>query len=362
MVPGRIASSVLQRQVRHVAVVNPSTADGLTAQVYQQVADEMRIVVPPALLHSASPDVLAAYWAITREPLFPAGEVTRTVKEAVAAAVSVANVCPYCADMHTVGLYDLTGERDAEAIALDRLDEIGDPALRDFVAWAREAHRPDGPPLPAGVTAAQRAELVGVVVGFHYLSRMVNVFLSNFLLPPGLGPRPRRRLKQGLSRVLRPVVRGDFAPGRANRLLDPAPPRADTAWAAGSPLITDTATRTFRIFEAAGARSLDPAVRRLVLGVLDDWNGADTGLSTGWSTDLVAGLPTPQRAAGRLVLLTALASYQVDAEVVQEFRRHFPHDATLIDAGAWASFATARRIGIRHDRDGATVPSPTKDG
>ncbi|WP_083449153.1 MULTISPECIES: carboxymuconolactone decarboxylase [Actinoplanes] len=320
----------------------------------------MRIVVPPALLHSPSPDVLAAYWAICREPLTPAGVAGRTVKEAVAAAVAVATICPYCADMHTVGLYELSGERDAEAIAQDRPAEIGDDRLRGIVEWARSAHLADGPPLPAGVSAAERAELVGVVVGFHYLSRMVNVFLSSFLLPPGLGPRSRRRLKQGLSRVLRPTVRGEHPAGLANGLLAPAARRPDAGWAAGNPVIADATARAYRTFESAGARSLDPEVRRLVLARLDRWDGEDTGLSTRWCEDLIDGLAPPLRPAARLALLTALASYQVGAEVVEEFRERHPADGTLIDVTAWASFAAARRIGIRHDRAAAVPASPIR--
>jgi len=358
MVAGRIASSVVQKHVKHVGVVAAEEAQGLVRDVYLQVAEEMRIVVPPALLHSSSPEVLAAYWAIVREPLAPAGRVSRTVKEAVAGAVSVANICPYCADMHTVGLYELAGERDAEAIGQDRPAEIGDAPLRRIVEWARAAHLADGPPLPAEVSAAERAELVGVAVGFHYLSRMVNVFLSSFLLPPGLGPRSRRRLKQGLSRVLRSTLRGAPAPGRANGLLDPAPPRPDAGWAAGNPVIADAVARAYRTFEAAGSRSLDTRVRRLVLARLDRWEGEETGLSTRWCEDLIADLPAPQRAAARLALLTALASYQVDAEVVGEFRAHHRADSTLIDATAWSSFAAARRIGVRHDRP-PTRPSGT---
>ncbi|MFG1651586.1 carboxymuconolactone decarboxylase family protein [Micromonospora sp. NPDC049275] len=325
-----------------------TTARGLVGAVYRQVAEEYQIVVPPALLHSPSADVLAAYWAITREPLLPAGVVDRAVKEAVAATVSVANTCPYCADLHVAGLFELSDERDAEAIAADRPDEIDDIRTRRIVQWARGAHRSDGPPLPPELSDVERAELVGVVVGFHYLSRVVNVFLANSLLPQGLGPRARRRLNQGLGRVLRPTLRGQHVAGRATRLLDTASPTSDVSWASGSPRIADAMTRSYRVFEVAGERSLDPAVRRLVLARLDGWAGEDAGLSTSWCEELIESLAAPQRAAARLALLSAFASYRVGPEVVEEFRRNHPADATLVDVAAWASFAAARRIGVRH--------------
>lgn len=347
MVAGRVASSVAQRQVKYVTPVSVGQATGLVARVYAQVAEEMRLVVPPTLLHSPSPDVLAAFWALSREPVV-AGGLGRAEKEAAAAAVSIANICPYCAEMHTVGMYDLSGEHDAEALAADRIEEISDPVVRDIAAWARSAHLLDErAPLPAGLTAAQQTELVGVVVAYHYVARMVNVFLSNFLLPPGLGPRSRRRFKQGLSRVLRPTLRDPRESGRAVALLPLADPADAPVWAQGDEVVARAVAAVDRVFEAAGERSLSPAVRALVRDRLAQWRGEDTGLSTAWCERLVADLPPADAAAGRLALLTTFASYQVDADVVREFQDHHPDASTLVDAAAWASYAAASVIGAR---------------
>lgn len=347
MVVSRVASSVVQRQVKYVTPVSVSDASGVVAEVYAQVAAEMRLVVPPAQLHSPSPDVLAAYWMLTREPLVGAA-VHRAEKEAVAAAVSVANICPYCVEMHTVGMYDLSGEHEAEAVAGDRVETMTDPALRAMTAWARTAHQlDDAAPEPTGLSAAERAELIGVAVAFHYVSRVVNVFLSNFLLPPGLGPRSRRRMKQGISRLLRPTLRTPRAAGRSVGLLAAAPPPAGVTWAAGNDDVAAAVARSYRAFELAGARSLPDGVRRLVLDRLEAWRGEDTGLSTAWCEELIADLPAHERPAGRLALLTAMSSYQVDEGVIGEFRRIDPSDAGLVDAVAWSAFAASRLIGNR---------------
>jgi AhpD family alkylhydroperoxidase len=348
MLAARLAASVVQRQVRYVTSTPVGEARGLVAEVYDQVADEMRIVVPPALLHSPAPDLLAAYWMLHREPLIAGGRVPRSTKEAVAAAVSVANICPYCVDMHSTALYDLGTEDDAEALVADRLADVADAGTRTVAAWARHAHLGDGTGTPAPFPEAYRAELVGVVVGFHYLTRMVNVFLASFLLPPRFGPVARRRFKRGVSRVLRPMLHGSFAPGRAVPLLPDAPLPADAAWAAGAPAVAAAVARSFAAFEAAGARALPEPVRRLVSARLDAWHGEETGLRRAWCEELIAGLPPAQQSAGRLALLTALASYQVDEETVAEFRRYHDSDATLVEAAAWASYRAARRVGSWH--------------
>jgi hypothetical protein len=262
--------------------------------------------------------------------------------------VSVANICPYCVEMHSVSLYDLSTEQDAEAVAADRAGEMADPRLREVSLWARTAHELDSRvPLPAEPDSAAAAELIGVVVGLHYLGRMVNVFLSNFLLPPGLGPRARRRFKHGVSRVMRPTLRTYREPGRSLDLLPDAPLPAGAGWAAASPSVAGAVARAYRTFDEAGVRSLSPAVRAMVLGRLDRWRGEETGLSTQWCEEMILDLPGPDRSAGRLALLTALASYQVDEDVIELYRRDHPGDPALLDATAWASFAAARTIGAR---------------
>lgn len=69
------------------------------------------------------------------------------------------------------------------------------------------------------------------------------------------------------------------------------------------------------------------------------------GLSRRWVEDAVVKVREEHRTAARLALLTALASYQVDASVVEGFQAHYPHDAQVIAVTAWASFTAARRVG-----------------
>jgi alkylhydroperoxidase family enzyme len=349
MLGERIAASVAQRQVKYLTPVPPQAATGLVARVYAQVADESRIVAPPALAHSPAPRTLAAYWMLMREPLVATGLVDRLAKEAVASAVSVGTICPYCVDMHSTGMYDLSTEHDAEAIARDRADEVDDPRLRALAAWGRTAHLPDtASPDTAPFPEEHRPELVGVVVSFHYLTRMVNVFLSSFLLPPRLGPTARRRFKQGIGRVLAPTLRAYREPGRSLPLLPDAAPPPEAAWAAASPTVSAAVARSYAAFEEAGVRSVPAGVRDLVLRRLSRWRGEETGLRRDWCEDLLLELPDEQRAAARLALLTALASYQVDEEVVDECRRCGADDVALVETAAWASFVAARQVGMWH--------------
>ena len=61
--------------------------------------------------------------------------------------------------------------------------------------------------------------------------------------------------------------------------------------------------------------------------------------------DLTTGLPEAHRPAGRLALLVAFASYQVDEKVIDGCRQAGADDATLVELCAWAAMAAARRAG-----------------
>jgi hypothetical protein len=57
----------------------------------------------------------------------------------------------------------------------------------------------------------------------------------------------------------------------------------------------------------------------------------------------VGKLSERERDVGRLALLTALASYEVDEAVVGRFRQQQGSDKALVEVTAWASMLAARR-------------------
>ena len=85
-------------------------------------------------------------------------------------------------------------------------------------------------------------------------------------------------------------------------------------------------------------------MRELVSDRVTRWNGVPPGPGRAWVEEAVAPLSNEQQPAARLALLTALASYQVDEKVVNDFRKHRPSDSDLVNATAWASYTAAKRI------------------
>lgn len=337
----RLARRAALAHVEHVTPTDPSTATGLVQEVYRQVERDFGMLAPPIALHSPAPTVLAAAWAMLHESLLVTGTTPRATKEAVATAVSAANACPYCIDIHGATLSGLDGGADSAAIAADRLGDVNDPQLRDIVQWARRPALDAVVPFPA----AQLPEIGSVAVVFHYINRMVSVFLRSSPLPP-LPGRARRGAKWMAGRVMSSLSHRPVPAGAALELLPPATVPLDLAWA-GTTRIAEAFARAGSAIEDAAASVVPERVQDLVRARLADWDGTPPGLSASWVDAALARVPDDELPAGRLAMLTALSAYQVGDAAVASFKRHDPRDGSLVTVVSWAAHTAARSIGAR---------------
>lgn len=340
----RVSGIAAYQGVRYVRPVAPRSARGLVADVYAQIEQEYGAVAPPFGLHSPSPANLAGGWAIVRETLVAKGVVSRRAKEAVAAAVSRTNECPYCEDVHTTYLHAFAERKLAEAIVEGHTDRTGASELRDLASWAMATRSPRNEVLEDPPFSREEApEIVGVAVAYHYLNRMVNVFLDESPFPARL-----RRFKGVLKRLVGPLLGsklGESAlPGKSLEFLPAVELPQDLGWAASNPAIAGAFARAAAVIEPAGQRVPPEEVRALVQERARAWDGSDPGLSRRWVEDAMHELPEASKPAARLALLTALASYRVDETTISDFRLLHPGDDALIAATAWSSFTAARKV------------------
>jgi AhpD family alkylhydroperoxidase len=317
-------------QIRYLAPVRPADATARVRRVYRAMEREFGVIAPPVALHAPAAPLLAASWLTLREALLVPGTAGRAAKEVVATAVSRANACPYCVTVHGATLRALPA---APAV---------DGALAAWADWTDRA--PGGDAAPAAPTG-QAGELIGVAVLFHYLNRVVNVFLGEAPMPPGAPAAALKVVAPLLARMIRSGARRVGPPGSSLELLPDAPLPADLAWAAGSPALAGAFARAAAAVDGAGERWVPDRVRALVEERLAVWDGTGPGPSRAWATDAAAALPEGERPAGRLALLTALASYQVDDTVVAAFRSVRPGDEALLGVVSWSAMAAARRVG-----------------
>jgi AhpD family alkylhydroperoxidase len=340
--------------IRYVAAVPPGQADGLVGAVYTQMRADFGRVAEPFAVHSPSPALLAGAWSVARETLL-VGQVPRGVKESIASAVSAANRCPWCVDVHTT-LARAAGYHDAARAvdAFDARDGFDDRQLATL-------HRADEPRLPtmlrrAAATRSPGAEIlhappfdaseapgiIGVAVAFHYINRIVSA-----TLPASLFEGPtwlRGAIARASAPLLRGVVRRRATPGASLALLPEAPLPAEFSWAAAAPHVARAFAGFAAAVEDAAAGALPADARGVVADRVRSWDGSDPGLSRRWVADDTRGLDGEARAGARLAVLAALAPHQIDADVVAAYRGYRPDDAALVATLAWGSYSAARRI------------------
>ncbi|MEV0963553.1 alkylhydroperoxidase [Streptomyces sp. NPDC049910] len=317
------------RDIHHVKAVAPGRARGLTAAVYTRAEREFGVIAPPLALHSASPGPLAASWLLLRETLLVQGRVDRAAKEAVATEVSRANSCSYCVDVHQATVETLPPPPP------------GAPGV-DAAAWLRAGPGDRG---PAPFTAEEAPEILGVALTFHYLNRMVGVFLDDSPVPDRAPTGLRGPILRTVARTMRPVA-GPLEAGAALDLLPAAPLPPELAWAAPDPDVAQALARARAAVDRA-AHWVPAPVRELLSTHLDTWDGTPPGISRAWLDAPLTALPPASHPAARLTLLTALAPHQVTGADVTAFRAHHPTDRELIDLTSWAALTTAVTLTAR---------------
>ena len=173
---------------------------------------------------------------------------------------------------------------------------------------------------------------------------MTSVLLSETPLPSNR-PWLKRPLKRLASLLFSRAVRRPIPPGESLKFLSETNLPADLEWAKPVPTVAGAFARFSAVVDYVGAHAVSAEVRARVQEHVQAWKGEDLGLSRSWVEQELRGLDEASEVAGRLMLLTAFAPYQISDEVVLAFRTYFPDDEKLLGALAWTSFTTARKIG-----------------
>jgi AhpD family alkylhydroperoxidase len=326
--------------MKYITPVKPSDARGLVGDVYKQIKRDFGALVDPFVVHSVSPELLAAVWGACRESEL-VGVVPREIKETVAVTISKTNQVPFCVDAHVVMLHALKAHDVADALVHDRTERLPERTRKIF-EWSRATAHPATivSPLPEQETA----EMIGTAVFFHYMNRVATVLLDETPLPSS-----RKSLKGLLSRVAGWYF--SFAARRPKRagdslaFLPEAELPKDLSWATASAPLAGAWARFAAEIERHGQVALPEATRQLAAKTIGKWRGERLELRNGTVADVLQPLGPEQRSAGRLVLLTALAPHQVDETVIRDFANPESEQEKILGAISWASFTAARRIG-----------------
>ncbi len=327
--------------IRHIKRPDLNVDDALAAKVLEQASREFQ-TAPPVTLHLPDPLLLAGVWGLMRES-FVVHSRGRMVREVVAAAVSKLNECPYCVDVHASMHLSAGGKHSA----LNNDLGVGSTPSAIAYQWASATLNPGSKVITEGkISPEDRPQIFGTAICFHFINRMVNIFLDSAPMPmPAANSRVMRSFSRASLRIFGKrmvgldVLPGDFIIENPNMALP-----LEFAWSNADPDVAGSLVRFTYAAERAGKEALHDDVRLLVTDHLNEWHGEQPGLGRSWVEDLVGHLDESLMPSARLALLAARASWQIDKQVIREFRAIIDDDRALIQVAGWASFAAVRRI------------------
>lgn len=323
--------------VRFINPPKPSKSTGPSAAIYKQMRRDF-MVASPFVLHGSVPDLLAAAWTMVRETLF-CGEASRGEKEIVAWAISDANQCPFCVGAHHAAV---------------RASGATDAALE---AWARSTNTSNVMPLPVSENAV---EFYGTAIAFHYLNRMVCVFLPDKMMP-------MPDMMDGMTNRMASIMMGGMIKkGQQNQPGDSAAIRPDyddslawsPTWAEAQPHIRDGLRAWSGLIEGAAMQHLDATLLAQLGEAIDGWHGNTVQSKVNVEAKIDAAVQsTSNPTAAQLALSTAMRPWEVNAEMVQAAQAGGLSDDEVLVLVSWAAQRAARRVGAWIAQPASTTPA-----
>ena len=322
---GKMMEALAPSSIHLLTPSTPKHTHGLANDVYTQMRTEF-MVAAPFVLHGEVPELLAAAWCIVRETLFT-GEADRGHKEIIAWAVSQSNECPFCVGAH---------------LAAVKAAGANDEQLEN---WARNSFSStEATELPQQFSNYSE-EYIGTLLAFHYLNRMVSVFVDNKMmpLPTALDPVTNSMAKvmmgglikkgannpQGTSTVLLPEI---------NETLSWKPD-----WANGNEHVAAAIAGWSATIESVARQKIRVSFLEQLNQMIDQWQGGHQTRANIPFKDLHPTINDNEHRAAELALLTVMAPHLVKgADIESVLNSGWSKESTL-SLVAWSAHKAARR-------------------
>src|SRR5215471_315680 len=336
------------KTMRYVHAIPRRKAAGLVAQVYEMIEDDF-FINGSLTSRSKVPPLLAGIWTAGRESILVDDHLDRTTKEAMNAALSQVNDCPYCGDM-LISLVHASGKHDAAScIFAENEAHITNSTLRKRLTWVKSIATPGVKmDVPVPFTVEELPEVIAALMAMSDINRFSHVVMDGSPVSAPLGLQGLKAMALRLfGSQLRSTHVKPLMPGRALPLLPPAPLPADMEWASTNPRIADSLARWAAVVEHEASCVVSTEVREFVARNLQHWDGELMPLSRSWVDSEVSMLTGQDRAIARLEIVLAKAPYQVNETLVEDVVTEDRGEERFIRILAWASFTSARRFAQR---------------
>jgi AhpD family alkylhydroperoxidase len=309
-----------QHLVKYLTVESVRHSVGSNRKVFAQMQLENAGVHGPFLIHAAQPKLLAALWALFRETQLASG-IPRTHLETLALLIAQDNRCPWCIEAHHVALH-----------------------THGIVAEIEDWHRAN--PDPIHSTSSQSTLRIASLC-WQYINRMTNVFLVESAWQR-FGAL-RHSLQPLMGKIFATFLLGcKYPAGRSLGLIEPASLPEHLQWAVSAGASGQALAYFHQTVQALGERLIEPRTREVVLETIRHKNRLNFGLSRRWADEAVAVLEPSQHVLAKVLLLAALASYQIDENLMHALQvilsqsglnEQYSQDASILAVVAWGCYA-----------------------
>ena len=173
-------------KINYLQYIKVKQARGELKSIYKHIKSNFGLIAEPFVLHSIDTNLTAGIWSLLYEIVLVETNVKRNIKEAIAVTVSETNKCKYCVDAHSIMLFN---EKDNILSKIQKLktDNLNPTNLNEeLIFWAFNSNKFNDITEKIPFTNNQAPEIIGTIILFNYINRMVEVFAGQSPIPTKL--------------------------------------------------------------------------------------------------------------------------------------------------------------------------------
>ncbi len=176
-------------KIKHIDYIDDNKASGKLHNIYKHIKKHFGKIAEPFVLHSLSTEYVAGFWAFMYETILVETNVKRSLKEAIATCISIINKCPYCVDAHSIMILGTEKELLKKITAIQN-NKIKLKTKDDkIIYWLLNNPNFKSKHKEISISQDEAPEIIGTIVLFHYINRMVTIFA-------GITPLPINKFKK----------------------------------------------------------------------------------------------------------------------------------------------------------------------
>ncbi len=324
-----IFKSIGHKTIRYLQPIKYSASVGDVKRIYDDIGYDY-VLGAPFTLHASNPEIMAGIWSLVRESLIVNGKVKRLTKEAIAGGVSISNQCPYCHEAH-----------------IKMSGGIIDEKNENLFEWCKSHYKHNEIILNPPFSIKEAPEIIGTALTFHYINRMVNVFVTEYPLPL---PRYLNWLKPTISSFFKNTAAANITsikalPGQSLKWLTPNEETTEFLWTESNIHIKNSFLSFDKLINHTGENVIPSNVRRIVLNYLADWTGNNPGFGNEWIDNLTKGLILSEKVIAQFILLIATMPYKIMNHHIHELKKIGVENEKLLTIASWGSWQATKKIG-----------------